>query len=388
MSYSLARYIAAVPASATEEVDNAVKRMRRAGIRDIISLGVGEPCFDTPPHIVEAAREALLKGETKYQPTAGDYVLREVICAKLHEENQINADVEDVLVTPGAKFAIFLAFQAMLGPGDRVMVLNPAWVSHECIPMIMGAQVVHVNCSESDDYQPDLHLVRKMMDSSVKFVIVNSPCNPTGAVYDRSTIRGIVEIAREHGALVLSDEVYESLVFEGERFSPGSEYDNVITVNGFSKTYAMTGWRLGYVTGPREILDGMIKIYQHSTSCVTAFAQAGAVEALRNPESQRAAKAMVEAYSHKRQLMMTLLTRSGFFQCRGAKGAFYTFPSYSLQKSSVELAQELLERVHVATLPGVAFGECGEHHLRLSYAVADEQLVEAFDRIEHLIGKL
>jgi aspartate aminotransferase len=382
MNLKLSANIEALEASATEELDNAVKRMRRAGIGDIISLGVGEPEFDTPPNIVRAAQYGLDSGQTRYQPTAGDYELRIEICKKLQLENQIEASVEDVIVTPGAKFAIYLAAQAILEPGDQVIVLDPSWVSHSSIPKIMGAEVKRIICPESNGFQPDINQVREQMSGAVKLLIFNSPCNPTGAVFDKDLIRSITELARENNSLVLSDEIYENIIFEGEHYSPGSEYNNVITVNGFSKKYAMTGWRLGYATGPQEILDGMIKIYQHSVSCVTAFAQSGAVEALRSEESQFAANEMVQAYRSKRKLMMEYLERSDFFKCEIAQGAFYCFPSYNFPKPSIEVANDLLNEVHVATVPGVAFGSSGENHLRLSYVSSQEDLAEAFNRIE------
>jgi aspartate aminotransferase len=382
MKYELATHIANLKPSATEEVDNTIKRMQRAGIRDIISLGVGEPCFDTPIPIVRAAQHALENGMTKYQPTAGDYGLREEICRKLKLENHIDSTVEDIIVTPGAKFAIYLFFQAFIEPGDRVIILDPSWVSHDAIPRMSGAEMVRIPSYAKDDFQPNLDAIRKALEIPAKCIIVNSPCNPTGAVYPKDIIRKIVEMADDQGVLVLSDEIYESLVFEGEPYSPASEYKNVITVNGFSKTYAMTGWRLGYVTGPEEILEGMIKIYQHSASCVTSFAQAGATEALRNPDAQTRVQAMITSFRHKHDLMMDLLQESAFFSCKSAQGAFYCFPSYRIPKPSLDFAKELLEKVHVATLPGSAFGDCGEYHLRLSYAATDEDIVEALDRIE------
>ena len=372
--------IAKLEPSATEEVDNLVKKMQQEGIKDIISLGAGEPCFDTPDNIKKAAWEALKAGKTKYEPTAGDYQLREEISKKLREENNIYAGVDDIMVTPGGKFAVFLAFQAMLTERTRVMILDPAWVSYEPAARIAGADVVRVATSGADGFQPNVEAIRKAMDSSIKIIVINSPNNPTGAVYDESVIRSIVEIAREHGALVLSDEIYEYLIYKGKHYSPCSEFDNVITVNGFSKSYAMTGWRLGYVTAPKELLEGMSKVYQHSVSCVTAFAQSGAIEALRNEKSREATNQMVQGYKERRDIMLKLIAQSEFLECAEPEGAFYCFPAYRFGKPSVQLAKELLEEVHVATVPGGAFG-C-EGYLRLSYATQTELIVEAFRRME------
>jgi len=369
--------------SATEEVDNLVKGMKQKGITDIVSLGVGEPCFDTPDNIKNAACNALKMGKTKYEPTAGDYELREAICEKFKRENGIHVSVDDVIVTVGGKFGIFLAFQAVLSEKDRVMILDPAWVSYEPAARIAGAGVIRVATSEAEGFQPDIEAIEKAMDESVKIIVIDSPNNPTGAVYDKSTIRSIVKIARDNGALVLCDEIYEYLIYEGEHYSPGSEFDNVITVNGFSKSHAMTGWRLGYVTAPKDILEGMIKIYQHSASCVTAFAQPGATEALTSEKSRNASQQMVKGYAERRALMLKHIRESDFFNCSiEPAGAFYCFPSYNLNKPSAKLAKELLEEVHVATVPGSAFGECGERHLRLSYAAEPDLISEAFNRME------
>jgi len=379
----LSKTIERLEPSATEELDNTVKRMRQSGVDDIISLGVGEPCFDTPDNIKRAACDALWSGETKYQPTAGSYELREEICKKFKRENGIQVGVDDVIVTAGGKFAIYLAFQAVLQKGDQVMILDPAWVTYEPAARMAGADVVRVPTDTAQGFQPDLEDIRQEMNPAVKIIVVNSPCNPTGATFDRSAIREIAKIARDHGALLLSDEVYEYQVYEGVHYSPASEFDNIITVNAFSKSHAMTGWRMGYVTGPKEVLEGMIKIYQHSTSCVTAFAQNGAIEALRSEASRRAAMQMVEGYRERRAVMMKLIEECEFFDLRcPTKGAFYCFPSYRLDVPSLELSKALLEEVHVATVPGAAFGACGEGHLRLSYATSTDHIAEAFERMQ------
>jgi len=374
--------------SATEEVDNAVKRMRQNGVDDIVSLGVGEPCFDTPDNIKKAAVDALWAGETKYQPTAGSYALREEISKKFKRENHIDVNVEDVIVTAGGKFAIYLAFHAILEKADRVMILEPAWVTYEPAARMTGADVVKVATRAKDGFQPDPDLIRKHMDPKVKIIVINSPCNPTGSVHEPSVIREIAEIAGANDAWILSDEVYEYQLYEGEHYSPGSEFDNVITVNAFSKSHAMTGWRLGYVTGPKAVLDGMIKIYQHSTSCVTAFAQAGAVEALKGRASRKAAVKMLEGYRERRDVMMKRIAASEYFDLLTTpRGAFYCFPRYHRDVPSLQLSTNLLEAMHVATVPGAAFGACGEGFLRLSYASSLAQIEEAFARMEDYFNR-
>ena len=385
----LAKKIILLQPSATETVENLVKRMEQKGIDDIVSLGAGEPCFDTPDNIKKAAVDALMAGDTKYQPTAGSYELREEICRKFKRENGIDVGCDDVLVTAGGKFAIFLAFQALLEKDDQVILLEPAWVTYGPAANLAGATIIPITMDPYADFQPDPERIRAQMSPAVKIIVLNSPCNPTGAVYDNAVVREIAKIARDHNALLLSDEVYEYQRYQGVHYSPASEFDNVLTVNSFSKSHAMTGWRLGYVTGPRPVLEGMIKIYQHSTSCVTAFAQAGAIEALRSPNSHEAVKKMLAGYRKRRTLMLECIARSKYLILRNNPcGAFYCFPAYQMQISSLALSKALLEEMHVATVPGAAFGSCGEGYLRLSYATTLEQIKEAFERMELFFKKL
>ena len=388
MVYKFAKRVIDLKLSATDEIDNTVKRMQRAGINDIISFGGGEPCFDTPLSVQEAAIAGLRAGKTKYEPTAGDFELREEISKKLKQHNNITAGVDDILVTPGGKFAVFMACQALLEKGDKVMVLEPAWVSYVSNAELAGAEVIHIPSDESNGFQPNLDLIRKNMDKSVRFIVMNSPSNPTGAVYAPDTIREIAKIAQKYGALVFSDEIYEDILYQGERYSPGSEFENVITINGFSKTYAMTGWRLGYVTAPRDIINEMIKIYQQSATCVTAFAQSGAIDALRNPKAAADSRKMVEGYHERCLLISDLIQESGFFKGFVPHGAFYAFPSYTFKRSSLDIATLLLEKAHVATVPGSAFGDCGERHIRFSYSTSKENIIEGFRRIQQIADQL
>jgi aspartate/methionine/tyrosine aminotransferase len=235
---------------------------------------------------------------------------------------------------------------------------------------------------ESEGYQPDLKKVEAALSQKPKCIILNSPCNPTGALYSADTIRKITKMAQDYGTLVISDEIYESLLYEGEFFSPASEFDNVFTVNGFSKRFAMTGWRLGYASGPHDLMEQILKIYQHSASCVTAFSQAGALEALINPASVGATKLMVDQFNRNRHLMMETISNSEHFQCVSPKGAFYCFVSYDRPIKSLDLARDLLSKSHLATVPGAAFGLGGEYHLRLSYATNEAHVIEGLRRLK------
>jgi len=387
--HRLADAIKELEASATEAVDSTVKNMRHQGVDDIVSLGVGEPCFDTPDNIKEAAVKALMDGETKYQPTAGTFQLREAICRKLERENNIQTDPENVVVTAGGKFAIYLAFTAMLQEGDKVVLLDPAWVSYEAAAQMNGAKVKRVPSSAIDGFTPDLDRIESLMDNSVKIVVVNSPCNPSGAVLSESCLRQLSRIADKHGALIISDEVYDYQIYGQAHYSPASEFENIITINSFSKSYAMTGWRLGYSVAPADIVKGMIKIYSHSTSSVTSFAQWGGIEALESETSAAEVKKMQIAYTKNRSLMIELIKKSAYLDlaCE-PEGAFYCFPSYRFDMGSIEMASRLLKGCHVAVVPGLAFGRCGEGFLRLSYATESKDIEEAMGRMESFFQSL
>jgi aspartate aminotransferase len=383
----LARRLLALTPSATDQASNIAKRLVSEGI-DVISLCDGEPQFDTPENIKEAAWRSLKDGKTKYGPTGGIPVLRELICEKLARENRIETEVENVVVTPGAKFPIFLTFLAVLNEGDRAVLLDPSWVSYAQALKLAGAEAIRIGLMEENGFQPDLGQIRKALSAKrVKLIVINSPCNPTGAVFDKSSLFEITRLAKENGVFVLSDEIYEYLIYEGEHYSPGSQFDNVITVNGFSKPYAMTGWRIGYVTAPEAIVGAMLKIQSHSATCVPEFIQAGAVEALSSDESKRALDRMVDEYERRRDVMMSKIEKSEFFDCAMPHATIYSFPSYRLKNSSIEFSSMLLKEAHVATVPGVAFGESGEGHVRMEYTPTKERILEAFERIESFLKK-
>jgi len=384
MTRGLAKRVLALAPSEILEIEREAKELASAsGVRSLVTLAAGEPCFDTPANIKAAACEALTAGRTKYEPTAGDYALREAICAKLRNDNGFSSDVGRIMVTPGAKYAIYLAFQALIEEGDRVVLLDPSWVTYEPAARLAGADVVRLGSRAQDGFRPDMREVRKTFEHAVRLVVLNSPCNPTGTVVDAECIREIAALAQSRGSYVLSDEIYEALTYEGASYSPGSEFENVITVGGFSKTYAMTGWRLGYVEAPPEVISALVKITQHSTSCVTAFAQAGALEALSSEASRAARAEMIRWYKAARDRMLGLIAESEYLECSvWPSGAFYVFPSFRLKWNSRELARELLRQAQVAVVPGTAFGPSGEGHLRLSYAASEDAVREGFARLD------
>ena len=366
-----------IPESATMKIADIAAKLRSEG-QDIISFSLGEPDFETPENIKRAAKTALDRGETHYTQGSGIPELREAIAEKLKNDNSLNVSPADVLVTTGAKQAIFEAICTLIDEGDEVLLLDPAWVSYSAIVKFAGGKPVMVPVSEQEGYVPvDL---QSHMTRNTKLLILNSPCNPTGAVYGKNVIKAAAEAAEDHGVFVLSDEVYEKIIYGAKHHSIGSLIpDRTITINGFSKAYAMTGWRLGYATAPAPILQGMLKIQQHSVSNATSFVQRAGVEALRG--DQGAVRAMVVEFKKRRDIMIDELRKMGI-ECAPPRGAFYAFAKVSQFGNSVEVTEKLLRDALVAVTPGSAFGPNGEGYVRLSYATSRQNIEDGINRIE------
>jgi aspartate aminotransferase len=372
-----------IPESATMKVADIAAKLRREG-RDIISFSLGEPDFETPENIKTAAKMALDRGETHYTQGSGILELREAIAEKLKKENNLHVSAADVLVTPGAKQAVFEAVCTLIEEGDEILLFDPAWVSYEAIVKFAGGKPIMVPVSEKDGYMPpDL---QDYITRHTKLIILNSPCNPTGAVYDKNAIKAVAETAEDHDVFVLSDEVYEKIIYEAKHHSIGSLIpDSTITINGFSKAYAMTGWRLGYATAAPPILRGMLKIQQHSISNATSFAQRAGVEALTG--DQDAVHSMVAEFKKRRNLIIDALRKAGL-ECALPKGAFYAFPNVSQFGNSVAVTEKLLREALVAVTPGSAFGRNGEGYIRLSYAASRQNIKDGIDRIKASLEQL
>jgi aspartate aminotransferase len=365
-----------IPESATMKIADIAAKLRSEG-QDIISFSLGEPDFETPENIKRAAKTALDRGETHYTQGSGIPELREAIAEKLKNDNNLDVSPADVLVTTGAKQAIFEAICTLIDEGDEVLLLDPAWVSYSAIVKFAGGKPIMVPVSEQEGYVPvDL---QSHMTRDTKLLILNSPCNPTGAVYGKNVIKAAAEAAEDHGVFVLSDEVYEKIIYGAKHHSIGSLIpDRTITINGFSKAYAMTGWRLGYATAPAPILQGMLKIQQHSVSNATSFVQRAGVEALRG--DQGAVRAMVVEFKKRRDIMIDGLRKMGI-ECAPPRGAFYAFAKVSQFGNSVEVTEKLLRDALVAVTPGSAFGPNGEGYVRLSYATSRQNIEDGIDRI-------
>ncbi|MHC1594594.1 MAG: pyridoxal phosphate-dependent aminotransferase [Methanotrichaceae archaeon] len=373
--------LASIPESTTMKISAMAKKLKAAGL-DVIDMGVGEPDFDTPRNICEAAIKSLKRGDTHYVPASGIPELRAAIAEKLYAENGIEVSPDDVAVTPGAKMAIFAALQALLDEGEECVLIGPSWVSYEPCVNFAGGRVRWAPVD--DEFMPsDL---AGAITEKTRLILVNSPSNPTGAVFGRRVLEEIRDLAVDHDLFVISDEIYEKIIYEGVHLSigafPGME-DRTVTVNGFSKCYAMTGWRLGYVTAPPEIMRWVGRILSHSVSHATTFVQWAGVEALRGPQDEIGS--MVDEFRARRDLLISGLRDIGI-RCTLPGGAFYVFPDVSEYGGGDEFSGKLLSDVMVAVTPGSAFGPDGSDHVRISYATSQERLKEALDRMAGILG--
>lgn len=364
----------------------------RAQGADICDLSVGEPDFITPAFMRDAAKAALDAGMTKYTPTSGLPELRAAIAAKLQQENNLAYTPEQVLVSNGAKQALYNAFLALLNPGDEVLIPTPAWVTYPEIPKMAGAAPVFVAAGPAADFKITPRQLAAAITNKTRALILNSPSNPTGAVYTRQELLGLAEVCVERQIVVVSDEIYEKLIYgEMEHVSIGSLGDEIhaltVTCNGFSKAYAATGWRLGYAAGPLPLIKAAGRIQSHSTSGPNSFAQAGALAALVDAEMSRASIAKMRAvFQERRDLVVGALQKMPRLTCNTPQGAFYAFPDISdTGMDSLTFCNQLLERARVAAVPGIAFG--ADAHIRLSYATDSDTLREGLARLAHFLSE-
>jgi len=369
----------------------AKARALEAKGRDIVHLEIGEPDFDTPPAIVAAGVAALERGETHYTPSAGVVELREAIARYLKERRGVHADPDQVIVTPGAKPIMFYALLALLDEGDEAIYPDPGFPIYSSMIDFAGARGVPLALREENDFQPDLDELRRLVSPRTKVIVLNSPNNPTGGVLSRDAIRDIAAIARERDLWVLTDEIYGELVYDGEHRSIAVEdgmAERTILLDGFSKTFAMTGWRLGYGVFPRALVEPVAKLVTNSVSCTATFVQRAGTVALssRPPEIDR----MIAEFRRRRDAVVKGLNAVPGMKCRTPQGAFYAFPNVRGLglRSSAEVADRLLNEAGVATLAGTCFGAAGEGYLRLSYANSLPNLDKAVSRIAEWSGRL
>jgi aspartate aminotransferase len=384
-----ARNIAPSP---TLAVDAKAKAMMAAGA-DVCSFAAGEPDFDTPQHIKDACIAALQSGRTKYVATAGIDELRRAIAESYATSYGLKVAPGQVVVSPGGKFSCYLAVMATCSPGDEVIIPAPYWVSYPEMAKLAGAVPVPVLCPDGAGFKLTPESLAAAVTARSRLLILNSPCNPTGVVYSRQELAAIMDVAVSRGLYVLSDEMYEKLIYDGlsptcvATLGPQAE-ERTIVVSGFSKTYSMTGWRLGTLVAPPAIAKAAAEIQGQTASNATAFAQYGALAALRETEKTRASlETMLVAFDRRRRLLHAGLSGIPGVSCVLAQGAFYLFPNISrLGLGSVEFCERLLEKEKVAAVPGLAFG--AEGYLRMSYATSDEVITRGIARLANFCGSL
>lgn len=378
---------ARVKPSVILSVVDRVKELRSAG-EDVISLSGGEPDFVTPDHIRQYAKQALDEGYTHYPEVAGLSELREAIAKKLQRDNNIYANPKnEILVTVGGKEAIFVLMMTTVNPGDEVIVTDPGWVSYVPCIELAGGKVVTLQTSESDNFCVLPSKLEKVLSSKTKMLILNSPHNPTGSVQSRSDLDGIAELAKRKKFFVLSDELYERIVFDGVKHYSIASFDGMkeyaITVNGFSKAMAMTGWRLGYMAAPSEITKRATAIHGHMVTGPSTYSQRAAALALNDPRTEKSINEMTSEYQRRRDVVTHELNKMKGISCSKPKGTFYAFPNISgLGMTGQAFTKELLERAKVAVIPGDAFGDHSGEFVRLSFATAMDKLKIALQRIQ------
>ncbi|MBU7045220.1 MAG: pyridoxal phosphate-dependent aminotransferase [Theionarchaea archaeon] len=356
--------------------------------KNVISLSLGEPDFDTPPHVVEAGITALKQGFTHYTSNLGILELREAICEKLEKDNNVYVTPDEVMAAAGAGTAIDLLMRAVLNPGDEVLVQDPGYFNYIFIAAYIGAKIVPIHVTEENGFALNPQDLEEKITDKTKLLILNSPANPTGSVIPEKHLRKIADIAIEKDLLVLTDEIYEKLIYDESHFSVMSipeMKERCVLINGFSKAYAMTGWRIGYAAGCKEVIEKMGEIQVYSGICPPGVSQKAAVAALKG--DQECIRRMWEEYNKRRPYMVNRLNQIGIPTVM-PKGAFYAFPNISEYGKSEYMWKLFLEKAHVAVTPGTAFGVFGEGYLRFSYANSLENIEKALNNIEEVISNV
>lgn len=387
-----------VTGSLTLAIDAKAKEMKQKGI-DVVGFGAGEPDFDTPEHIRKAAKDALDLGKTRYTPAAGMPELRQAICDKLKRDNGLDYVPQQIVVSNGAKHSLFNSFQALLEEGDEVIVPGPYWVSYPEIVRMAGGVPVIVEGTEANNFKPTIDDFRAAVTDKTRAVVINSPNNPNGFVFTREELQAIGDLAIEKDLSIVSDEIYEFLVYDGvEHISIASLSPEIkertIVINGMSKAYAMTGWRIGYTASPLNAAKAMTNFQSHSTSCPNSIAQYAALTALSGPDDQL--KSMVAEFDRRRRRIVELINEIPGLSCKPPKGAFYVMMNIggvfgkryngAPIVDSMSFTQLLLDNSHVAVVPGAGFG--ADAYVRLSYATSMENIEKGLARIKEFVGKL
>jgi aspartate aminotransferase len=387
---SLSTLVESVPGSPTTLMMQKGRELKAAG-KDVINLAGGEPDFDTPKHIQEAGFEAIRRGDTHYPPSFGSPALLEAIVGKLARENNVHVTPDQIMVTPGGKWALYATLAALLNPGDEVMILDPAWVSYAPMVQLNRGVPIHVPLPAESDFHVTEAQLREYVTDRTKALMACSPNNPTGRVLQRDEIDAICTVAREFDLYVLSDEIYEHILYDGQvHYSLAAEpgmAERTIIINGFSKAYAMTGWRLGWLAAPKAVAK-LARTYQtQSITSAASFAMAAGVAALNGP--QDCVKEMTASYTKRRDYLFDALEEIPGIESSPIEGAFYLFARFTnTDKGSLEIAQILLEDGLIATTPGIAFGQAGEGYVRFSFAERMSDLEKTVERLARIVPKL
>ena len=384
--------------SVTLQIDARAKEMRAAGL-DVIGCGAGEPDFPTPQHICDAAKEALDLGKTRYTPAAGTKELRKAICEKLRRDNDMTYTYGDILVSSGAKHTLFTILQGIIDPGDEVLIPTPCWVSYPEMVRMAGGVPIFIPADESTNFIPTSRDIASRVTRRTKAIIITSPSNPNGSVWEQEQLQFVADLAVSHPFYVISDEIYEKLIYDGRKHLSIAQLGEQIKaqtflVNGMSKAYAMTGWRIGYVAGPRHEITAMANFQSQATSNANTIAQYAAMKALQGDQS--CVDEMVKEFEKRRNLMVERINAIPGVSCRKPQGAFYIMMNIKqllgrtyngrVLESSMDFAELLLAEKQVAVVPGVAFE--AEGYCRLSYAVSADQINRGLERIDEFVRTL
>ncbi|MEG4999520.1 pyridoxal phosphate-dependent aminotransferase [Microcoleus sp. B4-D4] len=385
----LAARVGEVSPSITLAIAAKAKAMKAEGI-DVCSLSTGEPDFDTPEHIKAAAKQALDAGKTKYGPVAGEPQLKAAIARKLQSDNNLNYQPENIIVTNGGKHSLYNLMMALIEPGDEVIIPAPYWLSYPEMVKLASGKPVIVRTDASTGYKITPEQLSQAITPKTKLFVLNSPSNPTGMVYTRAEIQALAEVIVDRDILVVSDEIYEKIIYDGAQHvsigSLGKEiFDRTLISSGFAKAYSMTGWRIGYLAGPVQLIKAASTIQGHSTSNVCTFAQYGAIAALES--SQESVEKMRLAFADRRKVIFELLDAIPGISCIKPDGAFYMFVNISKTgMTSLEFSDAFLEQQQVAVIPGIAFG--ADDHIRLSYATDLDTIKKAVERLDKFVGSI
>ena len=380
----------ALPFSEIRVMMERATQMQKNG-EDVIHMEIGRPDFDTPEVIKQAANTALANGNVFYTSNYGTPELRQAIADKLKRDNGIDYKAEEILVTIGVGEGTYAAVAAFTEPGDEILVPDPVWLNYIHVPHFFGAVPVSYKLREENDYQIDLNEIEGLITPKTKMLVINTPGNPTGVVQSRDTLEKLADIAKKHDLIVVSDEIYEKLVYDGARHVsiaalPGMK-ERTITLNGFSKCYSMTGWRLGYAAAPVEFIKAMVRVHAYINTCAPSFVQEAGITALEKAEPD--VQEMVKEYQRRRDYAVSAINAIDGLSCKTPGGAFYIFVNIkSLGRTSAEMADYLLDHAKIAAVPGSAFGPQGEGYIRLSYACSYERIVEAMDRLKKAVADL